>query len=46
MEDRKEAINLKRRMIGDSIISDLEENEIISKIVRDRAGRVIVFFLK
>ncbi len=43
MEDRKEAIDLRRRMIGDSMISGLEEDEIISGIVRDRVGRVMVF---
>jgi len=42
IKDRKEAINLRRRIVRDSIISDLKENEIINIIVRDRAGKVIV----
>jgi len=44
MKDRKEAINLKRRMIRDSMIFGLEENEAINRIVRDRIGREIVSF--
>ena len=42
IKDRKEAINLRKRMVGDSIIPDLEEDETINKIVKDKAGRVIV----
>jgi len=42
IEDRKEAINLKIIIIGDSIIPGLEKDETISKIVRDRAGKAII----
>ena len=44
MEDRKEVIDLRRKTIRNSIIPDLKKDEIISGIVRDRAGSVIVSF--
>ena len=43
MEDRKEAIGLRRKIIRDSIIPGLEEDLFINKIVKNRAGRVIIF---
>ncbi len=44
MEDRKEAIGLRRRMIRNSIISGLEEDEAISGIIRNKVGRIIISF--
>ncbi len=43
MEDRKETISLKK-IIRDSIIPGLEEDEAINRIIRNRVERVIVSF--
>ncbi len=46
IKNRKEAISLRKKIIKGSMIFDLEKNEAISEIVRDRAEKTIVFFLK
>ncbi len=44
IEDRKKTINLKKKMVGDSIIPNLKKDETISGIVRNKTRRVIVSF--